>query len=382
MKKWIAALLALACVLSLCACGGENTPAELNTTATDADKAALDGVYANREAYHGQLHDHGDTGGTSDGHYTLRQLKENLRLKDMDFTDVADHRQVLHMRLPEWDSSLFIGGSEAATTVAGIPDASQKEMHYNMMAVTPEAVEVVLNYSPTKYKYTDGHFKYPSFSKEELAQIANILYEQGGLFVHVHPKGKSYVASDNPLDYWYADNTGMEVLTGCYGNMSAEENADAYKLWTDLLAMGKKVWAMSGSDSHLRSDTHSLATVYSDVKDAKNIFGYVRVGDVTAGPAGIRMAIGDTAMGGTTAFSGKRLVISAGDFHSQEYKANHTYEIRVYDDQGLLFTEKLSGTQTDYFAIDVQADAKFYRAEIYDATKGYIFAVGNPIWNG
>ena len=145
--------------------------------------------------------------------------------------------------------------------------------------------------------------------------------------------------------------------------------------------MGKKIWAMCGSDSHRLSDTVSLATVYSDVKDATKIFSYVRVGDVTAGPVGIRMTIGDSAMGSTTAFAGKRLVVSVGDFHSQEYKSGHTYELRVYDDKGLVFTETLSGN-TDYFAMDVAEDAKFYRAEVYDAKEGYIFAVGNPIWNG
>ena len=385
MKKIIALLLILSCVVGLCACGGGGeTPPEtepkVNATATDADKAALDKVYENRVAYHGQLHDHANTGGTSDGKNTLKELKANFMVKDMDFTDVADHKQVLHMRLPEWDSTIFIGGSEAATQVKGVKSEG-KEMHYNMMSTTPEAVEAVLNLFPEKYQYIMDHFKYPSFSKEEMAQIVNTLYEQGGLFVHVHPKGTSYIQSEDPLDYWYADNTGIEVMTGCYGNMSGEENAKAYQLWTGLLALGKKVWAMCGSDSHRLSDTWSLATVYSDVKDAKNIFGYVRVGDVTAGPVGIRMAIGDAAMGSTTAFAGKRLVVSVGDFHSQEYNAGHTYELRLYDDKGLILTEKLSG-QTDYFAIDVAADAKFYRAEVYDAKEEYIFAVGNPIWNG
>lgn len=386
MKKLIALLLAISCVVGLCACGGgadapKETEPKLDVTATDADKAALDGVYANRVAYHGQLHDHANTGGTSDGKNTLKELKANLKTKDMDFTDVADHKQVLHMRLEDWDDTLFIGGSEAASQIKDVKSEG-KEMHYNMMATTPEQVEAVLNHFATKYKYIMDHFGYPSFTKAELTELAELLYEQGGLFVHVHPKGKSYIQSEDPLDYWYTDKMGIEVMTGCYGDMRGQENADAYKLWTDLLAMGKKIWAMCGSDSHRLSDTHSLATVYSDEKDAKKIFGYVRVGDVTAGPAGIRMAIGDTAMGGTTDFAGKRLVISAGDIHSKEYNPSSKYELHVYDDKGLVFTEQLSGNETNYFAIDVAADAKFYRAEIYHATEKYIFAVGNPIWNG
>ena len=360
----------------------ENIKAEaINVTATEEDIAALDQLYGDRLAYHGQLHDHANTGGTSDGKNTLEELKANLIVKDMDFTNVADHRQVLHMRLPEWDDTVFIGGSEAQAWIND-SGAEVPRIHYNMMAITPEAVEAVLKAYPKRYDYVDDHFVYKDFMLYQIKGVAEVLYENGGLFVHVHPKSPNYMVSDDPVDYWYTEKMGIEVMTGCYGNMSAKENQDAYKLWTDLLAMGKKSWAMCGSDSHRLSDTWSLATVYATKKDAKDIFSYVRVGDVTAGPVGIRMSVGDAVTGSTTTFADEqRLVISVGDFHSVEYKPDHKYELRVYDENGMVFTERLSGN-TDYYAMDVDTDVMFYRAEVYDATEDYVFAVGNPIWNG
>ena len=31
--------------------------------------------------------------------------------------------------------------------------------------------------------------------------------------------------------------------------------------------------------------------------------------------------------------------------------------------------------------MDIDANALYYRAEVYDVTEDYIFALGNPIWN-
>ena len=34
-----------------------------------------------------------------------------------------------------------------------------------------------------------------------------------------------------------------------------------------------------------------------------------------------------------------------------------------------------------YFAIDVDENVKFYRAEVFDETRNLRIAIGNPIWN-
>ena len=43
-------------------------------------------------------------------------------------------------------------------------------------------------------------------------QQSRFIYELGGLMVHAHPK--QLMASDDPLDYYFADYTGLEITTG------------------------------------------------------------------------------------------------------------------------------------------------------------------------
>lgn len=78
MKKLFSFILCSCLVSSLTACGGTAQPAETqpqaeNTpgAATAADIAFLDKAYEGRAAYHGEFHDHADTGGTSDGKQNL-----------------------------------------------------------------------------------------------------------------------------------------------------------------------------------------------------------------------------------------------------------------------------------------------------------------------
>lgn len=388
MKKITAILLILTVVLSVCACGTQTPqtteaptePAQPDYTAGEADISQLEKLYEGRNPYQGEFHDHANTGGTSDGKMSLEDWKMNLLVNDMDFATIADHRQVLHMRLPEWDNNLFIGGTEAATTITD-SQATQNNLHYNMLFSAPEQLETVLNTFPLKFAFFQDHFSYLSFTTEEFEALAKFVTENGGFFVHVHPKGKSYMQSDNPLDYCFGDYTGIEVLCGYYGNMTAEENQDALKLWTDLLALGKKVYATSGSDSHNASNTVSLTTIYAEKSDAETYLNRVRRGDFTAGPVGIRMSIGDTCTGGTTDFQGKRLVVSVGEFHSRECMPGHTYRIDIYSDQGLVASREIPGTGTSYMALDADDSVKFYRAEVYDVTSQYQVAIGNPIWN-
>ena len=77
----------------------------------------INGIYNGRRAYQGDMHNHGATGGTSDGKCTLEQWKIDLERLGMDFVAILDHKQVRHMYLPEWDDSIFIGGKS-------LPDAT------------------------------------------------------------------------------------------------------------------------------------------------------------------------------------------------------------------------------------------------------------------
>lgn len=413
LKKFFALCLCLCLLASLVACGGNDAQtADLAAdpyAAQAADVAALDKAYEGRVVYHGELHDHADTGGTSDGHRTLAQWKAGMEELGIDFATIVDHRQVLHMDLEEWDNSLFIGGSEAGAMVQGLQAASANKMHINLLFANSEdfikaanAYDAAVDNAgfmgkdyPADYTgaeadklaggwhYTPLYYDYNAPSKDNLATLIQIVRENGGMFVHVHPKSPNYIGSDNPMDYWFADYSGLEVFYG-YGGYAPSRSVTMknYQLWKDLLVAGKKIWATAGSDKHKDPNTDALTTVYSEAKDAATYMRHITTGDMTCGPVGIRMTIGDALMGGETAFAGNRLVFSVGDFHESAYTESHSYQVELYTDKGQVFKQKLTDpTQLTYFAIDADPEVNFYRVEVYNLTTGMLHALGNPIWN-
>ena len=247
------------------------------------------------------------------------------------------------------------------------------------------------------YKYTEeadgngGTAVTYWLKRQEFLDTAAMVRELGGFFVAVHPKYAGYLVSDNPLDYYFGEYTGIEITTGTGGNMAYEENEEAYQLWLDLLNAGKKVYATAGSDFHKLPNASALTTLYCDKRDAQAYVDFFRSGDFAPGWVGLRMAIGDTTMGGTTSFSGQRLVFSVGDMYdvvindgysdSYCYQADHTYSVQLYDDGGLLMESFVNPSEMNYFAIDVDSNAKFYRIVVWDLTENTRVAVGNPIWN-
>lgn len=380
MKRFVSGVLVMLMIVSLCACqkapAEETQPAEIGV-ATEEDIALLDSLYEGRRAYYGDYHDHANTGGTSDGKVNLAMWKINMAAKQIDFATIVDHKQLLHMTLPDWDNSMFIGGSEAGTR---IEDVGNQSMHYNMIFADPAKFEAFLIENNDLYKYKDDHFSYPLFNQEQMRNIAQAVMDKGGFFTHVHPKGDSYIQSDDPLDYWYGDGTGLEVLTGYYGNMSDRRCQAIYEVWVQLLNMGKRIYATAGSDSHNLSSTVSLTTIYSEKKDAACYVDRFREGDFTAGPVGIKMCVGDTVMGGTCDFTGKRLVVCVDDFHPQEFYPSSTYRIDIFNENGLVHSQEFQGGDPVYVALDAQ-DCAYYRAEVYNTNVKYQVAIGNPIWN-
>ena len=399
MKKAFSLILAVLMLLGLCACNtddGKETEPKLNTAATDADIAKLESLYEGRDAYHGNLHDHSDSGDpendpwkTADGKYPLYMWPNFLAEKDLDFVALVDHRQSNHMRREEWDETMFMGATETGhrrMDSNGEVDA----MHYNILLNDPDEFDRIISSFP-KFNHTGkGQFKIYSnnpLTEEEFAQLIEMVREAGGIVVHVHPcwgndgDEDHYMTSEDPMDYVLGEYTGFEVLCS-YGdnNLSYEYNANAYNLWVKLLNMGNHLYAFAGSDSHRQTHTISASTVYAEERLNDSYLKHIVKGDFTAGPVGIRMTIGDAVTGGHTKFAGKRLVIAVDDFHSQQFKANNQYRLDLYNENGLVFSQEFDGSEAAYFAIDAE-DCKYYRADVYDVTGDYIFAVGNPIWN-
>lgn len=355
----------------------------MTANATSGDKSTLNALYKGRNPYHGEMHDHTASGGKSDGQQTLAKWKTEMEKLKIDFATIVDHRQSRHMYLSDWDTGIFIGGSEPAAPKITDSKAQQATMHYNMIFADAAKFEAVVKQFFTWENADHGiYYNYRSFSTEEFRQLIEAIRLGGGLFTHVHPKASgNYIVSDDPLDYWFADETCLEITTGASGNMCSEYNEQAYQLWVDLLELGKRVWASAGSDKHDLPNTSALTTIYSDAKDAEAYLSYMREGDFAAGSVGIRMCIGKTTMGGKGSFAGKRVIFSVGDMHESN-NAGHTYRVELYDDSGVIYESVLSDpTQTQYFAINADNDCKFYRVVVWDDTLGIRVAVGNPIWN-
>lgn len=394
MKRIMTLLLTVLLVLGLCACGTDTAPkgSTPDYAATQGDTQKLDALYAGRTAFHGELHDHSDSGGTSDGKQPLSMWASVMPSVGMDYAAILDHRQVLHMYLPQWDDSIFIGGSEAATTITDRPDDVNR-FHYNMVFADPEPLEeIVTEFTEFKFReWTESdregcggqmHFNYPQMSTKRFNELITAVKEKGGLFVIPHPSSTNETVPKNGMDLYLQDYMGYEVFYG-YGfddsnNWKTEAN---YKLWTDMLASGARVWCSAGNDMHKLPQAKCLSTVYSEEADAHSHITHLRVGDFTAGPVGIKMCIGDTPMGTTGSFEGQRLVFSVGDFHQDIALEKYTFRITLMDNKGEVFSREIRGNESVTFAMDADPAAKFYRVEVYNVTLDKLTALGNPIWN-
>ena len=125
--------------------------------ATENDIIKIDGLYEGRIPFYGELHDHGATGGTSDGKRPLSHWIGALEALKMDFAAILDHRQVRHMYLPEWEDGLFIGGSEPGTRITD-SKAEDNSIHYNMVFATPEPLLEMLQSMP-KFRFEGDGLK-------------------------------------------------------------------------------------------------------------------------------------------------------------------------------------------------------------------------------
>ena len=344
--------------------------------ANENDIRIIGELYEGRKAFYGDLHNHAETGGTSDGKRPLEHWKGALEALGMDFAAILDHRQVRHMYLPEWEDGLFICGTEPGTEILD-SNAEDKHIHYNMIFPSPKELEELLEAHP-EYQFTggeEGHFKYPKFTKEEFGKLIDEVKARGGFFVHPHPK--QCMKSSDPIDYWFRDETGIEVF---YYDMRHEWSKENYKLWCDLLALGKRVWACSGEDGHACARDTALTVIYSEEKSSASFITHLSKGDFVCGSVGIKMCVGDTLMGGRTAFDGKRLVIAVEDFHKSVKNPEHEYRLDLITEKGVVRSEAISCEEYAFFAIDTE-DCDFYRVEIVDVTADLRIAIGNPIWN-
>lgn len=342
----------------------------------DNDILKLEEAYQNRRAFHGELHDHSNSGGTSDGKHTLKEWTERMQELQMDFAAILDHRQVRHMYLPEWQDGLFIAGTEPGTSIVD-SKAKVKTMHYNILLPARDELAKLLQEFP-EYEFSggiEGHFVYPTFTRSRFCELIAAIKARGGLFVHPHPT--VIMQSDDPCDYWFRDETGIEVF---YRKMDSEETEKNYQLWIALLHEGKRVWACAGCDEHNEASVDALTTIYAKEKTNAAFLAHLCRGDFTCGPVGIRMCMEETLTGGSCAFKGQKLTVAVGDFHPSVVCDGHRYRVDVFDDEKKVYSQMIECDKTTYITITAE-NVRFYRAEVFDETKELRIAIGNPIWN-
>lgn len=343
---------------------------------TQQDKEHIDALYAGRTICFGDLHNHSASSPRSDGRRTLAHWKGALEALELDFAAILDHGQVEHMYLPDWEDGVFIGGTEPGIRLLDSP-AKLGDLHYNMIFADAAPLEALLEAFP-EYEFTggiQGRFRYPDLTCSRFQEVITFVKEHGGFFVHPHPK--QIMISENPLDYWFQDETGLEVF---YDDMRDERSRDNYQLWCDILRLGKRVWATGGNDNHACARDTALTGIYVKEKKNAEYLYQLRKGDFVCGSVGIRMCIGDTPMGGQCDFAGKRLILCAEHFHRSVRNPEHTYRLDIYNENSLVCSEEFSCEEPFYFAQDAE-DCRFYRAEVVDINQNLKICLGNPIWN-
>lgn len=399
MRKILSVVLLLSLCLGLFAGCGNQGSADTTTegaatnqyAASQEDIEKLESLYQGLQVVYGDTHGHSASSSNSDGKKSFAEWKAHMEEKQIDFVTIVDHRQSIHMKRDDWDPSVFLGGSEPGLNVTEVQVETRNNIDYSMIFTDVEKFETHLKKYMIEYQYNENTGLFVSGMKVNHAKIAEIIQsikDLGGMFVYVHPYHVTpeYGGYYDPVDVqdrFFADGTGFEVRNQIAESYDPKQNTDAYDGWVQLINTGKQLWATHGSDCHSElPHVISLNAFYAADKKAETSFEQMKKGNFTAGPVGIRIAVGDTVTGSKGSFEGKRVVMAVGDFHPQIVEDGHTYRVDVYDDQGLIFSQEISTTEMNYFAFDADASRKLYRADVVDATTGTMIATGNPVWNG
>ncbi len=359
---------------------------DTHSAIAEADFSALDGLYAGRRAYFGDYHAHAATGGTSDGQTTLEEWKVQMDRLGIDFVGIMDHRQVRHMYLDAFDPAYFLYGTEPALIVTDHPKAA--EPHYLMIFEERDTLRDEVLAKLPKYAFTggiEGHFAYEYYTHKEFEEtVVKTVLAAGGAFVHAHPKQE--MQSDDPEDYVFAEHTAIETIYAVGPRPALCDHTVAnYRLWRELLNMGKRIYTTATSDCHAAPKNEGLNTVYTTERLCKHFVRQLKQGDLNAGFIGIKMCItdgGDTCipMGGEIVYrDGLRLLVKIDDAHPLKYDPDEAYRVDVITNQGLAYTAPL--TLPFSLCLPVE-ERKLYRVEILRERDGSPAAIGNPIWLG
>ena len=344
------------------------------------DMSALDELYRGRTIYRGDLHVHTKCGGTSDGNQPMEEWPAKMDALGVDFAVVVDHKQMRGFFLPEWDEMRFVIGTEPGAHIEGLNACrhGMAEIHYNMLFPHKYGLAMVLaNFPEFQFKGDEltGSFRYFKGTKERYIQLFDYVKSIGGIVVHAHPK--TMLVSSDPIDYYFGEHTYIETI---YERVDCAATRNNYKLWCDLLALGKHVYASGGSDSHTDTKNAALSAFYTSERSGSAFFYKMREGDFNVGSVGMQMCIDNHPMGSEIEYrDGMKLSLRIRDYFAPHKKDNTVYTLRIFTDKGIAYSADFDGTEPQELQLAVQKRA-FYRADIYDKTHECVIAVSNPIW--
>lgn len=202
-----------------------------------------------RGYYAGDLHHHSIYsspvyGGDDDVCETPEEVCCSMRAMGLAYGALSDHHNTLNhdaWRAQEKEDFLPIVSKEISTT------------NGHVMALGVE--KDVIYHVPEKKERTEEALR------AEFRRVAEEIRREGGLPQLNHPRDYSVSTSFNPafndmLDIFQT----MEIWNGSHPMYYGTTNADAAKLWRDLLEQGRYIPAVTGSDTHniRANDYHEL----------------------------------------------------------------------------------------------------------------------------
>ncbi len=397
----------------------------VDLSATSEELTALASLYDGTQLYQGELHNHAKTQGRGqvpgipgdDGKVDLATWKTQMNTYGLDFAASLDHNQSDHILLEEWDPSKFVYGTELGANIKDDNGTVIGDIHFDMIFKTQEQLDDFIDtYSKyfTKMQVLSKTYFYGgSMSKAEFKTLIATVISEGGFVNLPHPLQNDDYPSDK-LESFYLELKEEVLSQRIYGiqtiylDTKHQVSRDNYALWMKMLANGQRVYATAGSDNHEGLTPYTLTSIYAPIlkdhtacttKAAKmscsstecnkgNMIPSLQQGKFVAGSVGIKMSVGETAMGGTCDFTGQRVVVDVDKIHNASYDATHKYRLDVMNEDGIVYYKYLTFTKDengdvlgDDFAFNADAESQFYRVEITDVTTGYRIAIGNPIWN-
>ena len=319
----------------------------------------LQQTYSDTLQMTGQLHD--QINAIAD----LQAWKQQMDAAGIDFVSCLEDSEIKYISSGSWDSTSFVGGVEAKFTVDG------KKLHANLLFASLQDMEAVLT-SSSAFIYKNGVISTNTLTQAGFAQLIGQVQSAGGVVLLAHPKQQGLIDSADAMDYWFADGMALDVFSG----NDFEQN---YKLWTDLLTEGKRVWA-AASNAGAPNGKGNALTLYAAGKSAQQIQSRLISGDYVCGPIGMQMAVGNAYMGASGSFAEQKLVLIVDEAAPGVLTNGHTYRVDLITKTGVIESWSYNG-RAIMKVMDADVNQAFYRLEVVDETAGQRVVVGNPIWN-